>query len=423
MPRIVLNTFGSYGDLHPYLALAIGLRDRGHNVVVGTSEVYRSKVEGEGIEFAPVRPDVGELAGNAEFARKLWHPVRGSEFLLREYLIPNVKPSFDDLMLATQSADLLLTHAAAYAGPIVAEVRKLRWISVALQPLIFMSTWDPSVLPGAPWFHNLARLGRGPYSALFAIAKTVINRWAEPIQQSRLELGLARSAANPILEGQFSPVKTLALFSEKFAAPQPDWPANSLCTGFCFYDRQQAGLSLDPGLRAFLENGSPPVIFTLGSSAVFEPGSFYQESLEVARSLNIRAVLLVGPDSVHRFTNVPETVHVAAYAPYSELFPRASAVVHQGGIGTTAQTLRAGRPMLIVPWSHDQPDNAARIERLSVGRKLARSRYRAATAAAELQQLLNRPDYSTKAAQLGNAIQTEDGVTAACNQIEGVLAL
>ena len=152
MAYIVLNTFGSFGDLHPYLALALGLKARGHDPVIATSAVYGRKIQAEGIGFAPVRPDVGELLDRPDFVKKLWHPRLGSEYLIRDYLVPQVAESFADLKKACQEADLLLTHSAAYAGPIVGELLQIPWVSVALQPIIFFSAFDPPMfaqLPGS----------------------------------------------------------------------------------------------------------------------------------------------------------------------------------------------------------------------------------------------------------------------------------
>jgi rhamnosyltransferase subunit B len=371
--RIVLNTFGSFGDLHPYLAVAIGLRQRGHDAIVATSEVYRSKVEGEGVGFHPVRPDVGELSGNDEFIRKLWHPRLGTEYLLREYILPQVDHAYEDLRQACEDADLLLTHAVGYAGPIVAEVLNLPWLSIALQPAVFLSAYDPPVLAPAPWLRSLRLIGPRAVEAVFSLGRRMALKWTEPIAALRQRLGLPQANLNPIFEGQFSPMGTVALFSAEFAPPQPDWPADVVCTGFPFYDRESSGSPMDPGLAEFLAIGPPPVVFTLGSSAVMAPGQFFEESMKAAHRLGVRAVLLVGAQSMAS-ASVSKTVYAARYAPFSELLPRASVVVHQGGIGTTAQTLRAGRPMLVVPWAHDQPDNAHRISRLGVGRRLNRRR-------------------------------------------------
>jgi len=418
--RIVLNTFGSFGDLHPYLAVALGLKQRGHEAIIATSEVYRSKVEGEGLEFHPVRPDVGELLGNDEFIKKLWHPKLGTEYLVREYIMPRVAEGFEDLSGACEDTDLLLTHAVGYAGPLVAEQKKLPWLSVALQPAAFLSAYDPPVLAPAPWLRRLRLFGPGIVAAAFSIGKRMTAQWAEPIRELRKRIGLPTTNVNPIFEGQFSPLGTLALFSSHFAKPQPDWPENAVCTGFPFYDRESSGKEMESGLAEFLDAGSPPVVFTLGSSAVMAPGQFFEESMKAAQRLQVRAVLLVGVQTTAA-SNVSDSVYAARYAPYSELLPRAAVTVHQGGIGTTAQALRAGRPMLVVPWAHDQPDNAYRIRKLDVGRSLKRSRYTARNVAAQLDRLLSDGRYTVSADLLKSKIAGEDGVGAACSAIEAAL--
>ena len=420
MARIILNTFGSFGDLHPYLALGIGLKQRGHQAVIATSEVYRAKAEGEGLEFQPVRPDVGELLGNEKFIQKLWDPKRGTEHLIREYIMPRVAQGYEDLLAICRGADLLLTHAVGYAGPLVAEKQKLPWLSIALQSAAFLSAYDPPVLAAVPWMKQLGRLGPSPVRAAFAVGKRVTIKWAEPIRELRVRIGLPAAKTNPMFEGQFSPLGTLAMFSRHFAKPQPDWPIHTICTGFPFYDRESAGQGMEPELIDFLQAGAAPVVFTLGSSAVMAPGQFYQESTIAARQLGTRAVLLVGVQAVQPLSK-DESIYVARYAPYSQLLPQAAATVHQGGIGTTAQALKAARPMLVVPWSHDQPDNAHRVQKLGVGHSLKQSNYSARNAAGELKRILADKNYASAAAGIAAKIKEEDGVSAACNAIETAL--
>ncbi len=221
-----------------------------------------------------------------------------------------------------------------------------------------------------------------------------------------------------------APACVLALFSEVLGAPQPDWPPQAVQTGFAFFDRQD-GRGLDPDLSRFLDAGEPPIVFTLGSSAVMDAGRFYEESVAASRRLGRRAVLLIGELAADRNRPrdpLPEGVAAFGYAPYSELFPRAAAIVHQGGVGTTGQALRSGRPMLVVPWGHDQPDNAHRVARLGVARTIPRHRYSAATASEALRRLLDDPSYSTRAAEVGRRVRDEPGASAACDAIETHLA-
>ncbi len=419
MAKIVLNTFGSFGDLHPYLAIAIEMKKRGHQPLVATAEVYRKKIEAEGIAFAPVRPDLGELMSQTEFLKLLWDPKHGTEYLIRDYLLPAVTQAYEDLAPACEGTDLLFTHFAAYAGPIVAEVQKLRWMSIALQPTIFFSKYDPPVMAAAPWAKHLYSLGPWVFASMMKLGEIRTTPWVRPLLDLRETLGLPR-CPNPMIKGQFSPYGTLALFSEHFAKPQPDWPSNTVVTGFVSYDKLGEGFGLTPnktGLDKFLDAGAPPVIFTLGSSATMAAGRFFEESIMAAQKLGVRAVLLVGKtDEPPRCGDA--SIYVTDYAPYSELLPRGAATVHQGGIGTTAQALRAGRPMIVVPWAHDQPDNAERCCQLGVSRLIGRGKYRADLVARELGQLLNDASYGQKAKTIAQRLAAEDGLKTACDAIE-----
>ncbi|HEX4773639.1 MAG TPA: glycosyltransferase [Bryobacteraceae bacterium] len=418
MARIVLTTFGSFGDLHPYIAVALELKQRGHTPVIATSEVYRAKVEALGLSFAPVRPDVGELINNQKFLEKLWHPRSGTRYLVREYILPSVGSSYEDLLAICPGADLLLTHPIVYAAPIVAEKLRLRWLSVALQPLLFLSAQDQPALTPLPLLHRL-RPGPFVYRALFAFSRRLSAPWGKPIHEVRRRAGLPPFRGSVFFDSTFSPYGTLAWFSKHFAEPQPDWPRNVTVCGFPFFD-QPGPESCDlSSLHRFLDTGEPPLLFTLGSSATLQAGSFYHESLRAVQNSKWRAVLLVGKDRAKDLPpSIPENVHVAEYAPYSEIMPRCSAIVHQGGIGTTAQALCSGRPMIIVPWSHDQPDNARLVTRLGAGRTFSRERYTGERIARELTALFADPNYAAQAQIIGKAIAAENGVATACDAIE-----
>lgn len=423
MARIVLNTFGSLGDLHPFLAIAIELKTRGHDPVVAAAEIYREKVKAEGVQFAPVRPDLGALAADSKLMERIWDPRRGPEFLLREVLIPTAEESFEDVARAAAGADLLVTHTAAYGGHIAAEALRLRWVSAVLQPMTLFSAYDPPVFPSAPWLKYFYALGQGAFRLTRRLARWQTDRWMEPLGALRRRLGLPQ-AANPVFEGQFSPFGTLALFSKHFAQPQPDWPARTTMTGFVFYDRlgMNAADNNSEELEAFLTAGPPPVVFTLGSSAVMQAEQFFYESALAAQQMRRRAVLLTGKqEDQHLPPALPDSIFIAEYAPYSQLLPRSVATVHQGGIGTTAQALRAGRPMLVVPWSHDQPDNAERVCNLGLARTLPRHRYTAARVTKELERLLSNPSYAQKAGEIRAALLSENGTGTAADALEAIL--
>jgi UDP:flavonoid glycosyltransferase YjiC (YdhE family) len=236
----------------------------------------------------------------------------------------------------------------------------------------------------------------------------------------REEIGLARVSENPLFEGQHSPTLVLAMFSKTLASKQRDWPEQALVSGFPYYDRD-GDAGMPPELSQFLEDGPPPIVFTLGSSAVLDAGAFYEHSAAAAKMLGRRAVLLVGKDVRNRPASLPDGVIALDYAPFSELFPRAAAIVHQGGVGTTAQAMRSGRPMLVMPYAHDQPDNADRMLRLGIARMISRNRYNAARAAAELRHLLDDSRYERRATEVGEQVRKEDGVANACEALERML--
>jgi rhamnosyltransferase subunit B len=412
--RIIVATFGSLGDIHPMLATALELQRRGHHPILATSESYREKLTATGVEFQAIRPDLSP--DDKPLLRAVMDEHDGPKYLIRRVMMPEIRRTFDDLLALARGADLLVTSELVFVGQTVAELARTPWIVVTLAPLSFFSRYDPPILLQDRWLAVLARSSRPIYTRLVQFSQWAIRHWSDPVRALRREHGLTDGR-----RGVFGPrvdaAAIIAMFSPSIGAPQPDWPANVHLTGFAFYDRHEP---MPASLSAFLDAGEPPIVFTLGSAAVFHPGSFYRDSAAAAERVGRRAVLLVGSEP-HNLPPASDRVAVAAYAPYSELFPRCAAVVHQGGIGTTAQALRAGRPMLIVPFSHDQPDNAARMVRLGVAKSLSRRRYSVDTASSALRSLLEDPAYAARAATHGARVQREDGASAAADIVERVL--
>ena len=385
--RVVLSTGGSFGDLFPTLGLAIGLKQRGFNPVVATSEHYRAIVEGDGLAFHPVRPDLNPF--DPDLLTRVMDPRKGSEVIVRDIVVPAIRESFQDLMAVIEGADLVLSHPITFAAPLAAERQRVPWMSTVLAPLSFFSVHD---FPALPPFTGVARLtSLSPWIArvFLRLSKAATNRWTAPVDAFRRELGLP-AVGSPLFEGQFSPLGTLGLFSNVLATTQPDWPPHTTVTGFVFYDGHG---EMPPALARFLDDGDPPIVFTLGSTAVGAGAqAFYADSIAAARALGRRAVLLVGRREAGRsVTGLPAGMMAADYAPHHLLFPRAALIVHHGGVGTTGQALRAGRPALVVPHAHDQPDNGLRVARLGAGHVLDARRYTAARAAAALRALLEEP--------------------------------
>jgi rhamnosyltransferase subunit B len=416
--RIILATLGSYGDIHPYMAIAAELRARGHEPVIATSELYREKMLAGGFEFAPVRPHLPPPQDqDAVMMEKVMNPKSGSGFLLNEVLFPFVRDGYEDLMRVVSGADLLLTHPVSLAAPLVAQKTQMPWVSSVLAPVSFMSAYDFPVPPFWPWMRHLQLLGPRFVTAFFKQAKKYYKN--QGYEEFREELGLP-DRGGPVFEGQHSPTLVLALFSKVFAKPQPDWPPQARVTGFAFYDGHNE-LAMPPELTKFLDEGPPPIVFTLGSSAVWVARDFYRESTGAAKLLGRRAVLLIGDERNRLEASLPPEMIAVNYAPLESLLKHASAMVHHGGVGTTSQGLRAGIPTLIVPFAFDQPDNAAHAARLGVSRTLPRPKYYAARVARELDILLTKPEHASRAQETGKLLRSENGAGAAADLIEQVL--
>jgi rhamnosyltransferase subunit B len=417
--RVILSNIGTFGDINPLIAIALELKRRGHVPVMAVPALFESKIKPLGLEFHAVRPDIDPH--NTIMVEMIYDVKKGTERGLREFLFPALHLTYQDLLDAAtvpERADLLLLGELNYAGPLVAEVTGIPWASYVLAPLSFFSAFDPPVLPMYPRLARADKTVPGLGRAIKRLARFVSRRWPQPIYDLRQELGL-EPGSNPLFDAKHSPYLVLALFSPVLGTEQKDWPPNTRITGFCYYDSDAGNATLPAHLEKFLASGPPPIVFTLGSAAVLAAGRFYDFSARAAVRLDARAVLLIGSDQRNRPNGkLPETICVAEYAPYSALFTRAELVVHQGGVGTTAQCLRAGKPMLIMPYSHDQPDNARRMRRLKVARVIQRGNYTPVRVAAKLKTMLHDPSLPVRAAEVAEQLQHEDGVRSACDALE-----
>src|SRR5262245_18219023 len=314
--RIVLTTFGSLGDLHPYIAVALGLQQRGHEAIIATSAYYRQKIEALSIGFRAVRPDHSEDPETAtEMMRRSMDRRTGSAFVMR-YMMSVLHESYEDTLAATEGADLIVSHLLTFTTPLVAEKKIVPWVSTVLQPLSLLSAFDPQVFPQVPILAKLRLLGPAFHRLLYRCGKWSVRSWFEPWHRLRAEVGLPPTSDSPLFEGQHSASLVLALFSKLLADKQPDWPPQTVITGFPLYD---GGCGLLPELVVFLGEGPPPIVFTLGSSGAEVAGPFYEHSVMAAKRLGRRAVIIVGKNARHRPAPLPDGVIACDYAPFSEL--------------------------------------------------------------------------------------------------------
>jgi len=425
--KIVLANVGTLGDLHPLVAIALQLEQRGYATVIATNPDHRDTVIRAGLEFHPVGPTRDEILEDlaidpVEFGRRIG---KDAMYVLEAAVFPYLKVTYDDLLPVLAGASLVLAGSLMYSARFAAQTLAIPHVTIALQPMVFLSAHDPPSISQAPWMARPLRcLGPAVTRAVYGPGKFLASRRARPLDDFRRELHLPETDANPLFDGQFSTLGTLAAYSPVLGQIQPDYPTNTVVTGFPFYD---GGTPVDPTqtteLHHFLAAGPPPLVFTLGSFAVDFPGEFYRVCLEATRELRQRAVLLVGArrnEAIHKEHS--QDVLVCDYWPYSSLFPHALITIHHGGIGTTGQALRAGKPQLIVPFLGDQFDNAERVSRLGVGRWIGHKRYSRTRVVRELQDLLDHQAFGSRAAAVGRMVGLENGAEVAANAIARLLS-
>jgi len=416
--RVVLATFGSLGDLHPYLAIAREIAARGHLPVVATTDYHADAVRAAGIEFAAVAPAADVFPEMRALVQRLFHPLTGPRYMIREVVMPHVRAAYADLHRIAADADVLVSHPLTMTVPLVAAKRGLPWASTVLAPFSLMSAVDPPAFAAAGWLDWIRRLGPEPYRAVLGLIKRVAGRWEAPLAALRREIGLPPASAGAMFEGQFSPHLNLAMFSRVLAAPQPDWPAATVVCGFPRWEGDAPDPATAEALAAFLAAGDPPIVFTLGSSVAHAAGDFFADAVEAARRLGRRALLITGADE-HAHAAIADGRQVRAfrYLPYGAVFPHARAIVHQGGIGTLAQALASGRPQLVLPVAFDQPDNARRAQRCGVARALPWRRVRAASLAEELAALLRDEAGAHRAARVATDVRREEAARVAADHV------
>ena len=215
-----------------------------------------------------------------------------------------------------------------------------------------------------------------------------------------------------------SPQKVIALFPDWFAAPPQDWPPQTLLTGFISFDAGEEKPLSNKALN-FLESDDPPIVITPGT-AMRHGEQFFQASIEACTTLKKRGLLLT-PHRTQLPAHLPEGIVHVDYLPFSAVLPRAAALVHHGGIGTAVQALAAGIPQLVRPMNYDQPDNAARLERLGVGSSIPPAKYRVPEVAEKLDYLLSSPTVKARCLGWAKRINFQSALEDTCVAIERVI--
>jgi rhamnosyltransferase subunit B len=411
--RVILNPVGSHGDVHPSIGIGRALRERGHQVSLVASAVYRDLAEANGFDFGPVGDE--EAFASFLYDPNLWHPSRSLKAIFRPDSIgPLLREAYQRVAERYVPGDTVLVGGSlSLAARLAHEALGVPLATAHLQPFALLSAADP---PRFPQMNTSFRFPRWVVRLSYWYADRFVldPLLGPPLNEFRRELGLPRQRRIWTV-WRDSPQLVLGLFPEWYGGI-PDPKPQTRLTGFVRYD--QGEKELPAPVREFLDAGPPPVVFSFGS-AMRQGGPYFAAAAEACRLLNVRGLLLAkGSDQVP--ATLPPTVMHADYAPFSLVLPRAAAVVHHGGIGTSAQALAAGVPQLIMSLAFDQPDNAHRLERLGVARSLPAPRFTAPAAALLLQELLDSPKVAAACREYSQRVNAEDALPEICRLIEGL---
>jgi UDP:flavonoid glycosyltransferase YjiC (YdhE family) len=417
--RWLLTSWGSHGDLHPFLALGRALIARGHEVTLVGHPDWGAETHTAGLLFVstgePSREDF--IRNYPEVLSMKYSGLTSLHTLVHKAIAPGFDHVLVTLLAEAPNHDVMIAHHFTFPAPVAAELTGIPFATVSLAPGVVPSAYT---LPGS----NFGRAGQGFFGRLrnrfiWSAGREIASRMVDPVV-NRLRAKHGLEPARDVIFQAHSPKLNLQLYSSHFAARPPDWSAEKKLAGFCFYDPPDAP-ELSPELEEFLLRGEAPVLFTLGSTAVQDPGSFYLSAAEALRALGLRGILLYGPES-NRPSNLPESILAVPYAPYGRLMPRVKAVAHQCGIGTLSHALRAGVPSVACPFAFDQPNNARRLEALSVAEVLLPRQHTARDIGQALQRLF-AGNATIHAQRLGKLIRAEDGPARACDILEETFKL
>ena len=410
--RWLLTSWGSRGDLHPFLALGRGLQARGHAVTLVGHPEWQSETEGAGLRFVGTgeRPRDGFLQRHPEVMSMKWNGLAGLHSLVNQGIAPGFDATLAALLAEAPDHDFIVAHHFVFPAAVASELAGKPLVNVSLAPGVGPSAYSR---PATSFGHA----GSGVCSRLVNRLIWTAGRLAtaavvDPVV-NRLRRGHGLRPIRDAVFGDHASLLDLQLYSPRFAPLPPDWSAKKRQAGFCFYDPPQ---KVPVEIENFLAAGPSPILFTLGSAAVQVPGTFYREAVAALALLNLRGILLIGPEQ-NRPAQLTPAILATPYAPYGTLMPRVRAVVHQCGIGTLSHTLRAGVPSVACPFAFDQPNNARRLEALGIAGVVLPHQRNAKNISGALSRLLSG-EAPARAQHLGDLIRAEDGVAQACALLE-----
>jgi sterol 3beta-glucosyltransferase len=409
--RIVIATIGTRGDVQPYIALAQGLTRAGHMVVICTHTTFRDFVETHGIGFAPLAGDIRSLLASDAGRRLLaQHNPLAAIRQLQAIAAPLLCQVMADILAATAGADLILASTLGYLNAVTAaQVHDIPLVLAGLQPFTPTAAFpSPLLAPPRRRWPGVGLYNRLTHHASYRLLQLVSARLANRCR--RTLTGRAPLCYADVFGDLIAPRRPVIYGVSEHLLPRPaDYGAQIALTGFWFLERDPAWQP-PPALADFLAAGAPPVYIGFGSMSDRDPAQMAQIAIAALQRSGRRGILATGWEGLHADALPANILRIDA-APHDWLFPRVAAVVHHGGVGTTAAALRAGVPQIIVPFSADQPLWAELVHQRRVGaRPIPRRRLTVTTLAAAITATLDDGALAVRAHQLAAAVQREDGV-------------
>ncbi len=413
--RIGIQTWGSEGDIRPFLALGHALASRGHDVELLYTEVgerrYDDVARALGFTATPVASPVLSDAKLQALGLEILatrDPLRQGLMIARHLFQPVEEPMYEAAAALVKRCDLLVYHFMVHPARAAADRAGTPAITVALAHMLIPSR---HIHPqGTP------RLGTWANAIEWKIARLALNlTLLRGVNRFRRKLGVEpfRDLMN---EAWVSPLLHLIGASPALRERPSDWPSQYHMCGFLGLPAHEHE-PVSPDVERFLSEGPPPVFMGFGSLMPLG-GSHLAESIRVltdaARLSGRRAIIQADLDR-------PPTGEImfVKRTPHAQVFPRCAAVVHHAGAGTTHTTLRAGVPSIPVPHVSDQFAWSEELERLGVAtRAVRRSRWNAEALADRIRQTAGNPRMKAAALDIQQRMANDDGPATAAALIE-----
>ena len=419
--RFLLAASGTYGDVAPFVALGMELQKRGHEVLMAVNPFFIPMVQEKGLPFRAVETwREADAILNRPDLRRLYIGRLATPWLVRELMIPGLGRRYLELkaLIAEWRPDLVLTHLFCLDTNWAADDNHVPWASALLSPVTVLSADQLG------YFHGLLNLTGAPLW-LRKYGKwrlRLLARWLvdSPVNRLRKELGLPRQKG-ALLERIHDGKVTLGLWSAHYRPPASDDPPRLRICGFPWFEWNWKEGQAE-SLRQFLDAGEPPIVFALGTAHHRVVENFFETAAEACAELGRRGLFLTGNEREPPLSKYGPLIRSYERVPSSEVLPRASLAVYHGGIGTTAQAMRAGCPSLVVPFVHDQFDNGVRVTRLGLGERVGHWRLTLKKLAAIIDRVINDRAVKARCEVMKDKLKLEDGGVEAARILEHCLS-